>query len=629
MKKDCVDKLQEVVCCLLEDYIPSLKNWNLDEFNYVKDFSTFFLIVQKFEFYKKNISNEVLRDAFINNCFFVESFIEGTPAYDNYLKQDRNLGKLKLNQLLKKELFSTDFAKVYDVFKKESSFYKHYVVIEEVKEQRIASAAGEKVSFSDYNQYKTFARNSKKIEIHDDEFEIPVKYISENEDDGEILLFKREKDGFYMYLKSTVHYCENFFGNKLVKLFINGKERSFSEEDDFIYYLTKIRDCIVHYGVKTFKTDSNQLGYCFKLDNETVIIASEQWIKSLSIIMSDELVSNVKLFFLPKHDFVIENEEQYLEVVNNGMILDISLKKEVYKNAFIDYVLNLFKIYRNSPNIKKDIVDFLVEQISNKYSVEVSSHDFSNIEKVNKRIMKDFDLYDFSGCTKLSKNKKIITQDIILERLINISYQELLVDSDNNQLYSISNNEIFKLTSYLVADVISFLSTSSAFDKKIELCAFLCQFSIFYRLVFNGFYDFIKNVTLSDNINISYYNTKEGKVRLKLNELDMSFIEIKDLNNGKTNHFVNSLSDKIFALRVIRNSISHNGFKFQISKSTNYRDIYLNLNSATNSNLVVRLKAIDLIDLLKNSLFRDFSVGYDYKECKFNHIEDEIQAILK
>ncbi|MBR4003868.1 MAG: hypothetical protein IKI95_07485, partial [Clostridia bacterium] len=391
-------------------------------------------------------------------------------------------------------------------------------------------------------------------------------------------------------------------------------------------------DGLVHYGLKVFATDFGQFIYVIKMnENNDYFCCSESWFNNFSITTFRDEVDRLKFFFIPKHDEIIKTSDECLDILKKGMILEIKIDKKIPRQAFCDYVLDLFTLFRDSVDIKKDIVDFLVDKLSDFYSTEVICYKEPEIDLIFRRIINNEDMYFFGTNNKNSKNKMIRNQNHFLERIINSLYQNLLVDnySNSEMLCSLSRSSLLFYMNLLLGKLseTEFTSYSPA-GEEIEIMAVYCHILIYMRLVYNQFFDKLKNINL-DDVSVDYFKTEPGKLRLKLNELDMSYVEIIDINNKNNSHKVKSLSDKIFALRIIRNSISHNGFRYKITKTSSFADIVLNLSSLSNPNLVVRLEAVDLMVLLNEDLFKENTkvVENDDTTVSFIEIENYLKKI--
>lgn len=125
---------------------------------------------------------------------------------------------------------------------------------------------------------------------------------------------------------------------------------------------------------------------------------------------------------------------------------------------------------------------------------------------------------------------------------------------------------------------------------------------------------------------MKYYESKEGELRLEINKLEMNKFIILDSKKPTNNHKVEFFRDKILALRLLRNSVAHGNFYYQLSKNVEPLETLLILSSRENENIKINVKVKDLINLLNNDLFVQYT--YKAKSTKIELYKSEVAEFM-
>ena len=280
-------------------------------------------------------------------------------------------------------------------------------------------------------------------------------------------------------------------------------------------------------------------------------------------------------------------------------------KQKIRQNRHLQDIIN------NDKKIKLSIEEYLTKNLSKFYTnVEISSAAIQDIP----------DLW-FRFSNKIAKEKAGMFND---KRYL--EYQNYFLHAYLNYYFIDAVNNVDKdgfrvLNNTVVIDIIN--TYYNAFygkvkDKlnyrmgfEIEDLVSICQFLIFEKLINNTLYEDMKKVYLfyRDNkrrksiVDIEYLNSEEGKLRTAINGLDMSKFEIISTRGKTQPRPAESLGDKLLVIRLLRNSISHNGFAYQLANTKQVFDTYLRLSSHDNPFLQLRVRIKDLLNLLNQDFF--------------------------
>ena len=258
--------------------------------------------------------------------------------------------------------------------------------------------------------------------------------------------------------------------------------------------------------------------------------------------------------------------------------------------------------FKNDTKIKLSIDEFLTKNLSKYYQdVEIKMQQLTDIPNLWMR---------FNNAFAREKANNLTNKDFIdfQNKFFNLHLNNYFIDSINNSekddFKKLSNENVVNILAQYFNDY--FQKSKHKIDYRIgfevEDLVALCQLLIFQKLINNTLYDDIKKVNKSNIVDLDYLNSEFGKLRSAINALDMSKFEI--INKKDPPRKVETLKDKIFAIRLLRNSISHDGFAYQLSNTKEIFDTYLRLYSYENPHLSLRVRIKHLLELLNNNFFK-------------------------
>ena len=403
---------------------------------------------------------------------------------------------------------------------------------------------------------------------------------------------------------------DNFFGNKFYKIYNSNGE----VDKNIIPYGTiirKIRHSVAHKNITEALLETGQHVVLFKIDKDPnnnisenfTIIFDHLWFFYLCNMKNMENSDEFKYIYFPRTTKKIESEKEFNEILSNARLFEIKFKESAQTDriAFMNYTDHLAQCFKRDENIKLSIDEYLTKHLLKYYTdVQVSPRNLQIIPNLwmrfkNKIVHKKIENL---------KNKKEILE--FQDKFFGLNLNNHFIDKINQ------NNEDFKqlsnetVTNIATEYVLDFINPSKHNDYRIgfeiEDLVTLSQLRIFQKLINNNLYEKIKIIKKHDMVDIKYLNSEAGKLRTAINSLDMSKFEI--LQTKQPLRKVETLGDKIFSLRLLRNSISHNGFSYELSNTKEIFDTYLKLSSYEHPKISLRVRIKDLLELLNQDFFK-------------------------
>lgn len=454
------------------------------------------------------------------------------------------------------------------------------------------------------------------------------------------LLF--QKNGNKYFLVAELKY-DNIFKDGIYKLYNSKGEVVENPGISFKTIIKKIRNSVAHTQLKEYVLETKQRVVVFKLNKDKqvniqenlTIVIDAYWFLNLCIMYALGDSKNYRFVYNPQIVEEIKTKEDFDLFLTKSKLLNIKFEEaeDTAKPAFKSMVSKLVSQFNNDKKIKLSIEEYLTKNLSKFYTnVEISSADIQDIP----------DLW-FRFSNKIAKEKAgmfndkryLEYQNYFLHAYLNYYFIDVVNNVDKDGFRVLNNTVVIDIinTYYnaFYGRVKDKLNYRMGFE--IEDLVSICQFLIFEKLINNTLYEDMKKVYLfyRDNkrrksiVDIEYLNSEEGKLRTAINGLDMSKFEIISTRGKTQPRPAESLGDKLLVIRLLRNSISHNGFAYQLANTKQVFDTYLRLSSHDNPFLQLRVRIKDLLNLLNQDFFNydknDSLIGNN-KKVTIKELED-------
>lgn len=633
LKTDIVQEFNNYVLSLINNVKPV-------KFDATKDSMIELLtMIESFKFLSRFENEEDFRkyinisEVFDNSIFYETSYHEDTNEYNALVQQYNKIKTLSNNEKLFIDGVDDNLSMVRNdaFFIREDRIVHKYNILYPIEKIQKRSVLYEQ-------PIKIFPRlkDVPGIIFNEKGFVIPKKCFRNNINNFDSLpdsIFGEIHGNKILFYDDIVDEKFNFFDKKLFKLYNKDGEILDYENIDYYEILYKLRNCIAHDSIKICKLENSQIINIAKLDENLVIVMLDQWYAELLALNKFENKSYFRFLDIPKINKVITTKSELEQHIDNFQIIEIILDNYGSTvSAFNSLIKKYISIYNDDSNIKKSRSEYVGNMILKFYdNFDVNIYNIENKDIIKYRLLNDKSFYNIG----LDKIKTIKTQNSIIQNVSEVLYKDSLDLKNrfniNNYLYSTDQ------ISYILFECISAFCEFAKFGKNkninkfrgynVELAIMLSQFLIYGRLIYGNFCDKLKTINSDDVVELDYYNTENGKLRLEINKLKMNKFTIIDLKKPINNHGVESFRDKILTLRLLRNAVAHGNFCFQLSKNVEPLETVLVASSNENENIKVKVKISDLINLLNEELF----IKYTYKSnnSKFELSKDEMTNYLK
>jgi len=607
MEATFFDKVIKFLTNLIEkNSIKNIKFTNHDIADIDFLLNTFCLLIRYESRDALNDENQI-KEMFLKNKFFENSYHEDTNEYTKILSKYSQLRKLKDGEELELEKINKELSESERIlFVKDNNVLKSYVLCNTTKsESRLAT-----INDAPRGLYDLFKRVPG-VEVKGITLRIPREiFISATNgnvnEDIETIIMRPENGKIKVWCENIVKTIDNFFEKGLVRIFDKDGEIELTEDLDYQYYMDNIRHNIAHFNIDDYAIPNCCFAKLIMLPNGQIMTISNHWYNVMFYRQLEHNVDHLKALYIPSRQTPLMFEEEIDSFVDSIKVLKIKIDKKIEAHAFRELVDEYIEKYKKLNNPKFSIEEYLSKIISKYYECEIVCKKITNDELIEKRIKKNKDF--FEAAILLSNEKAIEFQDSLIKYFILRSYKY----QEKDDLFKVDTRELIKMSQILMKDMADCYNNKKIPNRTccmdIEYAILLCQLIIYNNLIRNNFVDRVKNTHIYSNLDLNYLNSEDGKFREFLKTFDMSKFEIRYANENSKNknyHFVETLKDKMFVLRIIRNSISHNNFKFKISNSLNYKDVYLTLSSDVNPNVFVRVRIGDFLNLMNNDIFKD------------------------
>lgn len=574
------------------------------------NYSFMFLLRHEHKDYYKN--SQQIKDCFEKNLFLTNSYHEGTNIYNNTVNSNSKLRALKDGEWFEDNMFDNKEKPIKEksVYQKNGHVLNEYVRLEFLHEVEARIKYNE-ISIRDFNMLQKISKMSPHVkQVAADSILIDkhgIKEIFGKDDEEEVLV---QKTGSVAIVGSKPKKLKNFFQDGSYLLYNEKGEIVDKSQVNYGRIIKKIRNAIAHGNIRKMMLDNIQNVVIVKIEKGLSLVLSEYWYFLLLHSRVVEEIDEFGFVYMPKLKNTIANQEEFKEFLSAAKLVKIKMNNcKVNKEAVSNYVKEKLEVYRKDDKIK-DTVEIFIAKMLNKYYDDVS------VEAEPLKMIPNLEVY----LTSLMVKKKLETmdakqacemQDNYLMQLLNEYYCD--EDFKGNSVKgsnTFKNNKSAQIINTLFQEFYSkALNGSKKLERRVgaeveDLLA-LCQFSIFRNLIYNNFHDVLKQIKTQKVADLDYYGTEGGKLRTAINGLDMSDVEIINKKSSVAPRKAETLKDKIFALRIIRNSICHDGFEYQLSKTNKVEDTYLCLSSLKNNHLMVRVRVKDLLKLLDNKFFKE------------------------
>ena len=596
---------------------------NIYEKNELREFAlltehlfSFLLRHENKDFYR---SGEQIKDAFEKGLICIDIYHIGTDEYNDLLNRKPELKKIKENEYyeVEEEDSLNHFDKLSTVYLKACNTISVYEKIVQ-KPHRIGF---EKVLDVSPELLLEIQRILPRGAFTTQGIRMPNEFMSTIlKDNAEGDFFLQKKDGDKWIIKKKV-YIDNFFQDGFYKLYNAKGEEVDKSIISYNKIIKKIRNSVAHTQLNKYELNNGQTVAVFKIpkddkgikENYSVVINYFWFWKFCKMGVFDHS-KNYRFVCLPDMTKAIETKEEYDEFLESASLLNIKFSEsaDTERLGFDNYVRKLVSLYKKDKNIKISLIEYLTKNISKYYSgVEIKTEAIQNIpnlwmrfnNSITKEKMSTLNLYTLVAYQNNFFNK------YLNEYFINLVNNNEIDDFRTLSASFVANNIVSYFRSFTTTKK---LKTNYRIGFEVEDLVSLCQLLIFEKLINNALYEDIKKVYKSYKkekkrkkiIDIKYLDSEEGKLRQAIIGLDMSKFEIIDTRGKTPPRSAESLGDKLLVIRLLRNSISHKGFAYQLAKTNQIFDTYLRLTSYKNPHLQLRVRIKHLLDLLNLDLFK-------------------------
>ena len=647
-KRDVMDDLQGFILDLIKGKTPTLTEFSTKEKERLSIMSASVRFLTRFETNDAFKSQVNVDNIFKDGYLYTESFHEGTEAYNKKVIEYPAIKNLENYQTFYSDSIDLGRKSIAgeEVIVKEDRIIHLFTRIKPIAkyEQKVAFSAIPKENFYHFDNLKGVVKSKEGFIVPEEYYYLhDFDKMSKNDKPCKVLV-KVFDDRLECYRldDAGVEGENNFFTDRLFKLYTEDGEIEDYDSVDYLQVFEQIRHCIAHNGLKSYLLDENLKLIVGKLeidkdtDNPKVyaIVFLQDWFELLILLNPQKIQSCFRFISIPKFNKPITDKETLNQLLESSKVIKIQMDSYgTTAGAFQDFIEEYIRKYKNDDKIKKPIDEYLTSVIEKYYEgFKVEVFDLKNLELMKNRVLCDTDFLDMKPD---KDNSAAVRQRKSLESFANDYYVDCL-DTDevfNAVDYAYPNTFASNYIRAFFKDFLECSTPKKAKNIRVTTCGrfetmvAFCQLLIFYRLIYNNSYDFWKTIEKPQKIDLSYYDTEEGKALLKIEDLDMSAFSLLHKKNANR---VGSFDDRLTVLRLLRNAIGHGSVKYIIDGNPNVLETRLIVTSLTRPDLSVSVKCKHLIEFLNQPFFKNQSVpNYARVEVTRDNIEEEMKKFLK
>ena len=586
--KNAFDRLYDYIYMVITEGKIKNKKFTPSDYPIFTQLLNTFVHLIRYENDKIIIDDQQINDVFINNKILVDTWHVGTKNYDMLLNKIPALKKLNDNQdyIINKGHDNMLFDDI-NMYHKENNIVYLYDCSKQIKTistQKTLSA----LPLYLFNKIAKFSHQKGRKKIHIP-LEISKQLFPWIEEQAVDIVDIGQHEAYI--LSSNYTEKNNFFNTeRSFRLFTKDGEVKDYDKIDYKSLLKDIRNAIAHNYVKKYFTTYKETLILVQLNDKTIVM-DEVWYHTLLGIRPNTKTKIYSFVNIPLFNEQIDNDKKLMNILNNSTYIQIVFDEKGTDETSFDTLIKELTLSYKKSNAKTSLKEFLNKQLQKYYN------NFNIIEKpliINNTIISRIknDLYNYTIP---------MTQFFILDLILNTFYLKQL-NAQKSYLYL---DNVGQITNIFIMEAISLILHKNKIYPKLgvqlENCITLCQLTIFYKLINNSLSDQIKKINTDEKIEPSYYKTKEGILRKELEQLDFSsFIITNTLKKEK--HSVKSLREKILVIRLLRNSISHDSFKYY-PNTTNFINTKIELSNITTDNIIIETTLKEILDFLQNNFF--------------------------
>lgn len=542
-----------------------------------------------------NVESE-LKDSFKNGKVLYKTYHDGTKSFKEILEKFPQLKKISNCETIEIETDVDDLSKEYRVFYYEDRILYDYTVIKLIDKC-------EKNPLKGYLQFKEYQllKKSNMFKMTDNGLLITKEQFNQIFNGEPKELYIRQNGGNIEVIESEKITKNNYFKDKFYKLFDENGEILDTKNINYSSLTRDIRNAVAHNKIENYYLADGQEVTVIQLDKKVLILENKLFDEFLTVNLTSK-ASTFNYMYVPKLLKPAVTENELNEVLNKSNIIKITLDEYGADSfAFDNFLEEIISNYANEKNIKISIEDYLQKHISKYYeNFKIEFKPVSNKEGIIKRIITYTEAFNDST---MSQEELTNIERIYIMHIINSFYPHFksLVNTDYVTCKNSAN--VFGSLFNKFWDLCNKRKIKLDFGVGIEKMFTLCQFTIFFKLIKNSLFDNLKQISSNYIYDTKNFSNENLSLINNIQNLDMSKIEIIDLKTKKS-HRVESFGDKLFSLRLIRNSLSHNAVSYKLQNLKMYYDMILNFKSLENDNLTLKVKAGDLLNILSNDFFK-------------------------
>ena len=356
-------------------------------------------------------------------------------------------------------------------------------------------------------------------------------------------------------------------------------------------FLFQLRNEIAHHRFTTYIVE-NIRAFMLRINKRNFDISgifNDKFIEYLSEVPFREKVSNIYRFlYVPKWEKQIETEEECEKKIKNCKIIKISFEKPTLYQGVKEKVFEVlsvaYSIGADIGQIKKN----LSKKFDKDTKIEISS--LPETRALTLRIAKDKNFYHFNPDPQLN----VQLQDNFIAEIVEKAYDFSIVE--NRAVNNHGKIAYLTVQPQMLHDMICVLKNNLAIlanksQTKLDTslkhfapeCAFLlCELNILDKMVITKYADTAKHAYFGIIMSAESLKQIPGTMRQIIQYSNMDNFEIVGKHHNKKKP--ESLNDKDYVLRKIRNSVHTQGMSFQLNKSGNFENIHINFQNPTQDN---------------------------------------------
>lgn len=564
-----------------------------------------------------------LKDAFEKGIVLNKTYHEGTLEYERILTKYPKIRKLNNCESIEFEVDNNDLDKEIKKFYYEDRVLYDYTIIELIEKcERYP-----KIGTLDYKSYNIL-KKAPFLKMTDNGLFVEKDVYSTVFSMGEPQdIYIQQRNGEVNILSANKIHKTNYFKNQMYKIFDKNGEIKDLTNINYANLTKEIRNAVAHNNIETYVLENGQMITAVKLENKILLLENTWFFEFLTTNLSYKK-STFNYIYISNYNKIAITENEIDDVLEKSYLIKITLDEYGAENiAFESFIDEKIKKYASNLEIKQSITEYLKKHISKYYeNFKIELKPLLNKEGIKKRLLTD--LQSFKDTNYL--NKELISfQRVYIMNILNNFYSNFKTLNNPDDVICDNAGIVFGVLFNQYTAAAHGSKINIDFGTSLEKMFSLCQFTIFFRLIKNSLFDNLKNIQSNFIYDTKNLKNENSELINNIQSLDMSKIEIID-SKTKQIHNVESFGDKLFSLRLIRNSLSHNALSYKLQKLNNIEDLQLNFKSLENSNLTLKVKAGDLLDILSNEFFKNHEkLNLEEKIYTIKDFENLIKNLCK